>query len=122
MTGKAFNIAMGRVIREFRLQCSLTQKQVGAALGVSYQQINKYESGNNGLTALYLPALASIFGTTIADLYDRAGAVAPTIEPTEAENDSFLAARYVAKIADPALRRNVVDFTRKLAYQSGEAA
>ncbi len=44
-----------------------------------------------------------------------------TPEPGPAENDSFLAARYVGKIADPKLRGLVVDFARKCAYQ-GEAA
>jgi len=118
----AFNVAMGRVVRQLRKSSALTQKEVGAHINVSYQQLNKYENGTNGIAACYLPRLAELFGVSVADLYAQVGLTAAATEPTEAENDSFLAARYVARISDPKLRRVIVDFTRKLAYQGGEAA
>jgi transcriptional regulator with XRE-family HTH domain len=117
----AFDKAMGRVIRQLRKERGLTQTQLGSALEVTFQQAQKYENGTNGLAAHYLPRIASLLGTTVADLYARAGHVDAFIEPNPAENDSFLAARYVGKIADPKIRSVIIDVARKVAYQ-GEVA
>jgi transcriptional regulator with XRE-family HTH domain len=121
MANKEFNARMGRVIRELRLKHGFTQEAVGTAISVTFQQVQKYERGANGLAAHYLPALAAFFGVTVADLYELAGVASIANPPSEAESDSFLAARYIARIADPKLRSLFVDFLRKAAYQVGEA-
>lgn len=38
---------IGRKMRQLRISCGLTQKEVAAMLGVSFQQIQKYEKGLN---------------------------------------------------------------------------
>lgn len=119
--GSSFDVAMGRVIRELRKSVGLSQEAVGKQVNVTFQQIQKYERGLNRLAACYLPQLAEIFGVTVGEIYERVGS-SSTEEPSEAQNDSFLAARYVARIADPVLRKNIVDFTRKCAYCGGEPA
>jgi transcriptional regulator with XRE-family HTH domain len=122
MTPKDFNTAIGRLIRDLRQIRGLNQAAVGRAIGVSYQQISKGEAGTNAFSAFQLSRLAGLLDIHIADLYERAGESTGVQQPTAAEHDSYLAARYVAKIADPKLRGSVVDFTRKLAYNAGAAA
>jgi transcriptional regulator with XRE-family HTH domain len=117
MTPKAFNKAMGAVVREHRKHRGLTQADVGKALGVTYQQIQKNEAGVNGIGAHYLMILAGLFGVTIGELYEQAGIRVNAREPSPAENDGFLAARYVSKIPNEKLRRNIIDFARKCAYE-----
>jgi transcriptional regulator with XRE-family HTH domain len=121
MTPKSFNKAMGAVIRRHRQQRGLSQGDIGKALGVSYQQVQKSETGLNCFAAHYLPVLAELFGLTIGDLYKQAGIQAKTVEPSPADNDAFLAARYVAKISSDKLRRNIIDFARKCAYEGASA-
>lgn len=44
---KAEDPAIGRVLRRLRLDAGMTQEQLGDKIGVSYQQIQKYEVGMN---------------------------------------------------------------------------
>jgi transcriptional regulator with XRE-family HTH domain len=117
MTPRGFNKAMGAVIRRHRKERGLAQSALADALGVSYQQIQKSESGLNGFSAEYLPILANLFGVTVGEFYEQAGLAVNGTEPDAASNDGFLAARYVAKIPSETLRRNIVDFARKCAYE-----
>lgn len=60
MSGRAKSIEqiIGERIRARRTQMGLVQEQLAAALGISYQQIQKYESGASRITASRLLALA----------------------------------------------------------------
>ena len=57
----AFNAAIGLNIKYLRKIRNLNQSKVAAALDVSFQQIQKYEKGKNGLCALKLKQLADFF-------------------------------------------------------------
>ena len=57
----AFNTAIGLNIKYLRKTRNLNQSKVAAALSVSFQQIQKYEKGKNGLCALKLKQLADFF-------------------------------------------------------------
>jgi transcriptional regulator with XRE-family HTH domain len=121
MKAKDFNKAMGLVVRRHRLLQGLNQAAVGKQISVSYQQVQKGESGQNAFSAFQLTRIAELFGIAVADLYQEAGLEKREPILTEAQSDGFLAARYVGKIRDPKLRTNLVDFARKLAY-AGAAA
>jgi|SRR5579884_1979011 len=120
-SAKSLNMAIGRRVRMLRLVRGLSQSNVGEALGVSYQQIQKAERGINAFSAYQLMLLAALFGVTVAELYEDTGAEASGHEPTEAENHGFLAARYVSRIKDARLRRHIIDFTRKCAIEGAAA-
>jgi transcriptional regulator with XRE-family HTH domain len=121
MTAQAFNRAMGAAIKRHRLARGLKQADIGAALGVSYQQIQKNEHGINALSAYQVSNLAVVFGLPVGTLYADAELTQPEHAPTAAENDSFLAARYIAKIRSPQQRSALIDYTRKLAYEGASA-
>ena len=56
-----FNATVGSNIKYLRKTRNLNQSKVAAALSVSFQQIQKYEKGANGLCALKLKQLADFF-------------------------------------------------------------
>jgi transcriptional regulator with XRE-family HTH domain len=116
-TRRSFNEAMGAVIRRERKHRGLTLKALGDALDVSYQQIQKSEAGQNGFSACQLSKLADLFGVTVGNLFDAAAVKSAPSKPSPADNDGFLAARYVARIRSEKLRRNIIDFARKCAYE-----
>jgi len=43
----ATDVHIGKRLREARLACGLSQDQLGKRLGVSFQQVQKYEKGTN---------------------------------------------------------------------------
>ena len=56
------DVHVGRRLKARRLEMGLTQAALGAALGVRFQQIQKYEGAKNGVPAAALPPLAKRLG------------------------------------------------------------
>jgi transcriptional regulator with XRE-family HTH domain len=61
---------VGRNIRICRLQRGLTQTALGDHLGVTFQQIQKYENGANRVGASRLSQLAGALGVPLGTLFD----------------------------------------------------
>ena len=54
-----FNIHLGRKLRMRRLSLGLTQTKVAEAINVTFQQIQKYEKGTNGVSSIRLLQLSN---------------------------------------------------------------
>ena len=54
-----FNIHLGKKLRMRRLSLGLTQTKVAQAINVTFQQIQKYEKGTNGVSSLRLLQLSN---------------------------------------------------------------
>lgn len=59
-TAAQIDKAIGARVRAFRLQRKLTQTEVGKALDVTFQQIQKYENGKNRVSGSTLVKLCSL--------------------------------------------------------------
>ncbi len=69
---------IGDRIRRRRVELGVTQEQLARALGVTYQQIQKYEAGANRISAVYLHRVAEMLGVPIAWFFeDFAGTPPP---------------------------------------------
>jgi transcriptional regulator with XRE-family HTH domain len=64
------DIQVGEAIRAHRLIAGMSQKDLAERLGVSFQQVQKYEKGTNRVGAGRLPQIAAIFGIPIGALFD----------------------------------------------------
>ena len=53
---------IAHLVRVFRLEAGMSQMQLGEAVGVTFQQIQKYESGANRITSGMLVRLATALG------------------------------------------------------------
>jgi transcriptional regulator with XRE-family HTH domain len=122
MSPQAFNKAMGAAIRLEMNARAMTLETLGKAIGVTYQQIGKYAAGQNGLSAFRLQQVAAALHISVAELYERAGAQTQTAEPSAAENDGFLAARYIMRIKSLWLRKLFLGVLQKAAYEGEKAA
>ena len=71
MPGKIYQV-LGRNIREQRLARGWPLQHLAKLLGVSYQQVQKYEKGANRLPGHMLVALADEFGCSTDELCGRA--------------------------------------------------
>jgi transcriptional regulator with XRE-family HTH domain len=60
--------ALALRIRERRVMLGLTQKQMADRIGVTYQQVNKYEQGANRISVARLFAIAEGLGVHPAEL------------------------------------------------------
>ena len=64
------DIQIGESIRAHRLIAGMSQSNLAGRLGVSFQQIQKYEKGVNRVGAGRLPQIAKIFQIPVAALFD----------------------------------------------------
>lgn len=64
------DIQIGESIRAHRLIVGMSQSDLARKLGVSFQQVQKYEKGMNRIGAGRLPQIAKIFGVPIGALFE----------------------------------------------------
>jgi transcriptional regulator with XRE-family HTH domain len=67
---------IGARIRERRLELTMSQKSLGKAVGVSFQQIQHYETGANGITAVRLFEIARVLNVSLSFLFPVPGTAA----------------------------------------------
>lgn len=63
------DIAVGTEIAKVRKMRGLTQTQLAVALGLTFQQLQKYESGTNRISASKLYRISRHLGVEIEDLF-----------------------------------------------------
>jgi transcriptional regulator with XRE-family HTH domain len=64
------DIEMGRRIRLRRVEIGLSQSELGEKLGVSFQQVQKYEKGVNRVGASRLQQIAEALGVDLTFFYE----------------------------------------------------
>jgi transcriptional regulator with XRE-family HTH domain len=70
----AQDVEIGRKIRALRLQRGLSQSQLAEAIGLTFQQVQKYEKGTNRVSAGRLQQIAERLGVLITYFYTGLGA------------------------------------------------
>jgi transcriptional regulator with XRE-family HTH domain len=112
------DVDVGMSLRRFRLARGFSQAELGDALGISFQQIQKYERGVNRVSASMLVKAARFLSIEPFELLpDESGP--PMARPfarrlTEVRGVAELVNAYCA-VEDPTLRRAVLQFVRALA-------
>ena len=101
------DLVIGRNIRALRLRRGVTQVALAAQLGVSFQQVQKYENGMNRVGAGRLAQIAAALDMPVTALFlgvaeAWSGNKAP---PPITDAMALRAAAAVARIGDVALRR-----------------
>lgn len=64
------DIEIGKRLRQARVAAGLNQTELGVRLGISFQQIQKYEKGRNRIGGGRLYKMARILGVKITYFYD----------------------------------------------------
>tara|TARA_B110001452_G_C14973485_1_gene340268 strand:- start:45 stop:410 length:366 start_codon:yes stop_codon:yes gene_type:complete len=65
-----FNVHLGKKLRMRRLSLGLTQTKVAQAINVTFQQIQKYEKGTNGVSSSRLMQLSHFLKVPIIYFYE----------------------------------------------------
>ena len=65
---------MGANVRQFRADAGLTLSELAEALGISHQQLQKYETGANRISAGMLYELARFFVIPVDQLFEGSDA------------------------------------------------
>jgi transcriptional regulator with XRE-family HTH domain len=118
---------VGSRIRMRRIMLGMSQEKLGESLGLTFQQIQKYEKGTNRVGASRLQQISEILQVPVSFLFE--GGPGGTINanglgeaPSPAYVADFLATseglaltRAFTRINDSKLRRSIVDLVEQIA-------
>ena len=118
---------VGARVRMLRLMLDISQEKLAHALGVTFQQVQKYEKGTNRIGASRLQNIAHILHVPVSFFFDGA----PTLPGAPAGRDAapspsyvsdFLATSYglaltkaFMQIKEPKIRRDIVQLVQEIA-------
>ena len=118
---------VGSRVRLRRMLLGMSQERLGESMGLTFQQVQKYEKGVNRIGASRLFQIARILDVPIQFFFEEAPHIDGNAVHGMAEPDSetfileFLNSREglelnraFVKIADPKVRKSVVDLVRAL--------
>lgn len=131
------DIHVGKRLRLRRTLLGMSQEKLGAAVGLTFQQVQKYERGTNRIGASRLYELSKVLGVSVNYFFEEMPEVDPAlpVEPTGLEDAvaEFAAAPAVKRetlelvriynsVEDAELRRHILSLVRTITRQdkSGE--
>ena len=113
-----------------RLMLNLSQEKLGKALGITFQQVQKYEKGVNRMGSSRLQQAADILGVTVPFFFE--GATGGTYKPDGSapspayvnefvsSEDGLRLIKAFARITRPAVRHRIVALVREIAGDEGQ--
>ncbi|UEM11988.1 helix-turn-helix domain-containing protein [Bradyrhizobium barranii subsp. barranii] len=111
----------GMRIRSRRLELHISQSELGAALGITFQQIQKYERGANRVAAARLVEIAAFLKTTMAALMggDLSGDELKNSLVSEfvSSKDGIDLIEAWSRLESQQVRRSIISLTRSLAAE-----
>lgn len=120
---------VGARVRMRRMMLAMSQEKLGDALGLTFQQVQKYEKGTNHIGASRLQAISHILQVPVSFFFDGAppisgrmldGSPAPSpayVADFLATSDGLALTKAFMHIADGKLRRRIVDLVEQIAAQ-----
>ena len=93
-----FNRHLGAKLRMRRLALGLTQSKVAQAINVTFQQIQKYEKGTNGISSLRLMQLASFLKVPVMYFFDDYSSLLNQNTESNETRDEDLNYSFLAKL------------------------
>ncbi|WP_230086692.1 helix-turn-helix domain-containing protein [Providencia alcalifaciens] len=91
----SLQMVAGHLIRDFRQEIGMSESELAHIMGISQQQISRYERGVCDFTLSYVDAFAAAFGLTLRQFMDKLfeslyiqGAMEQNIPPIFRQNTS----------------------------------
>lgn len=129
------DIHVGSRVKLRRMILGLSQESLGRSLGLTFQQIQKYEKGVNRIGASRMFELSRLLDVPVQFFYDEfgdaPGSAAGFAEDAHGEEpvmdlvnspEGVQLCRYYASIKDPTVKRRVLELVRSISETEGEKA
>lgn len=124
------DVHVGSRVRLRRMMLGMSQEKLGEHLGITFQQIQKYEKGTNRIGASRLQAIARVMGVPVSFFFEDAPMIDPDANKSKGFEDAgstsyvvdFLSSaeglslnKAFVRIKDVKVRRKVVELVKTLA-------
>lgn len=112
---KLFYQSIGSKIRERRIVCGLSQKQLGDAIGMTFQQLQKYERGTNQISLFLLIEVARALNAPLTYFINTDKAETTKNESNASVRMRVDLIRNFLQIPQAAARKHIFDLVKTLA-------
>lgn len=121
-TATATDKAIGARVRQRRLAMGMSQEALADYIGVTFQQVQKYEKGVNRIALATMISIANAFGCSVADLIEGLGATSHQAgdDLLRTANGQAMAKAFCS-IESPALQIAAIEAVRAIAKGAGAA-
>lgn len=113
---------VGLRIRMRRKELGISQERLAESIGLTFQQVQKYERATNRVSASKLWEMARALRTSVAYFYDglEPGGATPQPEPVQEfllSNEGLELAQIFPRIRQPRVRRKILDLVKAMAEE-----
>ena len=122
---------VGSRVRMRRIMLGMSQEKLGDALGLTFQQVQKYEKGTNRVGASRIQQISEILQVPVSFLFEGGpsgiasgenfseGTSPAYVSDFLATSEGLALTRAFTRIPDPKLRRSIVDMVEQIAAREG---
>jgi transcriptional regulator with XRE-family HTH domain len=122
---------VGSRVRMRRIMLGMSQEKLGEALGLTFQQIQKYEKGTNRVGASRIQQISEVLQVPVSFLFEGVpsggingagfseGASPAYVSDFLATSEGLALTRAFTRINDSKLRRSIVDLVEQIADREG---
>ena len=127
---------VGSRVRMRRMMLGMSQEKLGDALGLTFQQVQKYEKGTNRIGASRLQQISQILQVPVAFFFEGAPIISSEHAPSPgmheapspayvsdflATSDGLSLTKAFMRIKDAKLRRRIVDLVQQIAGEETDS-
>ncbi|WP_213735715.1 helix-turn-helix transcriptional regulator [Bradyrhizobium sp. dw_411] len=122
---------VGSRVRMRRIMLGMSQEKLGEALGLTFQQVQKYEKGTNRVGASRIQQISEILQVPVSFLFEggpsgtinaegfNEGSSPAYVSDFLATSEGLALTRAFTRITDAKLRRSIVDLVEQIATREG---
>ena len=122
---------VGSRVRMRRIMLGMSQEKLGEALGLTFQQVQKYEKGTNRVGASRLQQISEILQVPVSFLFDGGpsgmvmargfgeGSSPAYVSDFLATSEGLALTRAFTRITDAKMRRSIVELVEQIASREG---
>ena len=123
-SGDPVDIHVGSRVRQRRQLLGLSQEKLAAALGLTFQQVQKYERGTNRISASRLYAISQALDVPLYYFFEEfdGGMLTPlgddpetSLNDLDVKRDTFQLVRAYLRISDPHTKRRFFELVKSMA-------
>jgi transcriptional regulator with XRE-family HTH domain len=115
---------VGARIRLFRVDRGMSESMLAERIGVTFQQMQKYERGANRVGASRLLQIASVLGISVGELFESSRAGSPGLDsPVRllAEPGALSVLKAYARTTSPRMRHRIAKLVESIAAPTNRA-
>jgi transcriptional regulator with XRE-family HTH domain len=115
------DVHVGRRLRQARFLAGISQEELGAGIGVSFQAVQKYEHGENRLSASRLFKAARLLDRPVSFFFEDLGGAATSTESNGFSREEIELVRHFRQIPSDEVREHLLQMTKRIGNLESEA-